>query len=369
MKPSNDLDTVLRDLYRDVADAPLPPHFWDTWPERLPRRRARATWSLVAAAAASVTVALVVGAVTWWALGARPPSTVTGGPTGVDTTKPAAPGSLAAAPDRLTARSSESPSSSANATAARSPAPASTESPAASPPDEIPATVDGQPVLIGRVMDAHAAAAADASPFLVGGILGWIIAHCFVPEDFPKSPLIVPCDDGTLLYPSDIAALGFHGGVRVVLEGTPPARHGLRWPGDRLVVLKVHVHDPRARACPGEYRERCDRAIVVDELVWAPPESQVPTPVPTPSPSPVDGAWPDGIPTAVKSQKVLRGDTLRAYLLEVPDDTPFLIGGSAGTGLDRCVDGPVLPDPFFKSCMRCDAGSLVRTSCSVPGSR
>ena len=225
-----------------------------------------------------------------------------------------------------------------------------TAAPTWTPESGVPSEVDGRPVLVGDALTQHVAAATDDEPFLAGGVLGSVIAGCFVPDDFPKTPLIVPCDDGTILYPSGAARYADDPGVRVVIDGEPRTRDGLRWPQRGLVVLQVHVHDARARDCPAPYRERCDRAVVVDELVWAPPETQVPTPTPEPRPTPHGGVWPDGVPESVDGEVVLRGDELRKHLDRVDGPEPFLVGGTAGTGLDRCGESDPAPDAFFKPC-------------------
>jgi len=149
----------------------------------------------------------------------------------------------------------------------RGPAPGA--SPSSSPratqdADGIPLDVAGRTVLRGSAIDEHIAATIDATPFLVGGWVHEVLADCYVPADFPQTPLLAPCGDGALLTDSDPLRGQSDWGRRLVVE---PARvFGIGGP----LVLRVHVHDPRAGDCPSAYRLRCETAIVVEAAMWVP---------------------------------------------------------------------------------------------------
>jgi hypothetical protein len=120
-------------------------------------------------------------------------------------------------------------------------------------PGAMPTTIGGEPVLRGETIAAYVAAATDDTPFLIGGLIDFFfVVDCFVPPDFPETLLLRPCGG----WPSI-------GGIALVTDDWHPT------PSQRY-VLRVHVHDPRAADCPPAYREQCERAVVVDEVVWQP---------------------------------------------------------------------------------------------------
>ena len=120
-------------------------------------------------------------------------------------------------------------------------------------PGAMPTSMNGEPVLRGDEIRAHIASATDDTPFLIGGLIDFFgIADCYVPPDFPETPLLLPCGG----WPS-------MGGIHLVTDDWHPT------PSQRY-VLRVHVHNPRAAACPAAYRDQCERAVVVDEVVWQP---------------------------------------------------------------------------------------------------
>lgn len=125
--------------------------------------------------------------------------------------------------------------------------------------DPIPAEIDGEPVLRGGAIEAHVAAAIDDTSFLVGGFIGpYFIVDCFVPPDFPRTPLLSECGQ----WPSLLQETGS------TQFGLQLVSNGVTLVPVQFVVLRVHVHDPLAAECPDDYRERCERAVVVEELLW-----------------------------------------------------------------------------------------------------
>lgn len=131
---------------------------------------------------------------------------------------------------------------------------------------DFPMQVGGERVLTVVEAIEHVATIADDRPFLIGGWLYVVLVDCFVPEDFPTTPLLVPCDSGFRLEPSFRQGRGLSFPIVV-----PPDGAGLPSGLDLQVVVKVHVHDPRAGDCPPKYRERCERSVVVEDTVWHSP--------------------------------------------------------------------------------------------------
>lgn len=136
-----------------------------------------------------------------------------------------------------------------------------------------PVEIDGERVFTTEEALAQVAASDSAVPFLVGGFVYFAQGDCFVPPDFPFTPLLAPCGGGFLLSPSR-RPLG--GGFRLVIDNEV-ALHASGEP----VVLRVHAHDPLAAQCPPNYRDQCEAAIVVDELVWPTPAAGSPSAAPT----------------------------------------------------------------------------------------
>jgi hypothetical protein len=149
--------------------------------------------------------------------------------------------------------------------------------------DGIPTVISGEPVLRDQAIAAHILASTDAGPFLVAGYPTFVQTNCFIPSGLPSSPLTAPCDDGWLLAdepngtglvprPNNHSLLGVY---RLVLSSGLPG-----WPdgSGSPVVLRVHVRDQRASACPAAIKQACDDAIVVDSVVWS-PASGTPSPV------------------------------------------------------------------------------------------
>jgi hypothetical protein len=104
------------------------------------------------------------------------------------------------------------------------------------------------------------------------------------------------------------------------------------------VVIRLHTGDPRASDCAEEDRHFCERAIVVDEVVWQ-------------SPPPSDrmaGRYPDGIPSESAGEAVFRPKDISST--PFPSGQRFLLGGwsptlewkpcpSAGGGLGTSCGG------------------------------
>lgn len=143
-------------------------------------------------------------------------------------------------------------------TAVDSSNPGRSASPLASPPSVVEPT-DQVTVLRGAAIGSAVAEATDDSPFLIGGRLSFVIADCFTPADFPETPLLRVCGDGLILRDR-----AFGAPLASDMEAT-----GLTFADDAIVV-RVHTRDRRAEDCPPAYRVRCERAIVVEQVVWRP---------------------------------------------------------------------------------------------------
>lgn len=154
------------------------------------------------------------------------------------------------------------PSSSGSAvpssTAVDSSNPGRSASPLASPSSGVEPT-DQVTVLRGAAIGSAVTEATDDSPFLIGGRLSYVLADCFVPADFPETPLLRVCGDGLILRD-----LAFRAPLASDMEAT-----GLTFSDDAIVV-RVHTRDPRAADCPPAYLVRCEQAIVVEQVVWRP---------------------------------------------------------------------------------------------------
>jgi hypothetical protein len=122
----------------------------------------------------------------------------------------------------------------------------------------IPTLVHGEPVLTGAAVQPQIAAAVDDTPFLVGGRVSLYGTDCYVPHDFPATPLLRACGDGFFMELGE--AIDYR--VRLAGDINPDD-------AERAVVLRVHLHDSRAAACPDRYRVRCDQAVVVEAIVWS----------------------------------------------------------------------------------------------------
>lgn len=146
----------------------------------------------------------------------------------------------------------------------------------------MPNEIDGEHVFEGWAIPRRIEEARDSNPFLILGRLRFESTDCFVPPDYPSTPLLRPCNDGTVLQSTKNGETYWGAPILGDLGGAP---------GTRSIVLRVHVHDSRAADCPSAYREQCERAVVADEVVWptggGPLPAATPTPVPTPTASPL----------------------------------------------------------------------------------
>jgi hypothetical protein len=143
--------------------------------------------------------------------------------------------------------------------------------------DGIPRAVDGEPVLRGAeaiALAARKAAAADTTPFLVGG---WVTYEpgdrfCTIGSVGPNVPWSHDCikaaisDVAGALQPKLTTAVTFHFVLTAMASGGGP------------VVARVGVHDPRASSC-GTAAAACDRMMVVQQVVWAGDAGTAPRPI------------------------------------------------------------------------------------------
>ena len=127
--------------------------------------------------------------------------------------------------------------------------------------DGIPREIDGEVVLRGSDIAATVAASVDDTPFLIGGwATGPIRWRCVPSSSDGPRPALLPCGAGTAIHLMDgpdrtdgILVMSLDQGVRPVPGAT---------------VLRVHLHDSLAATCPETNRTACERAIVLDEVMW-----------------------------------------------------------------------------------------------------
>ena len=156
--------------------------------------------------------------------------------------------------------------------------------------DDIPATIDGQPVLSIAQGKTQATGASTSQPFLIGGWFAAFSLSCPAPPANTPMSSLVPSCDGILLtdLPHDVGvALNDLQAGFITPIYLPGASAGLIARAGR-VVYRVHVHDPSAADCPASLQARCQIAIVVEALVW----QGIPPIIPlgsAPSPSPTGG--------------------------------------------------------------------------------
>jgi hypothetical protein len=300
-----------RDVRREWFSRPVPPG-----PVSRPRRRA----GIVAGAAVvvfSVTVAIV-------ALGQAPARV-----------PPVGGSPLASSGTSVGPAASATASVTASGVAQASPAVSA--SPTAGPvdiggsyPDGIPRTIDGRPVLRPAVAETHAAATTDDTPFLVGGWATQAYRFCsFHAIDMP-SPFLW-CSPNFLGEKADVG----------ILE-VAPDRTDI--PLGR-VVLEVHTHDVRAADCVATDRVYCRAALVVDAVVWQGSAPSAPV---------VTSRYPDGIPSSLGGEAVLRPASAIAQASAATDDSSFFVGGwRRGPVAYSCpavLSGSVTPNPLAPGC-------------------
>lgn len=204
---------------------------------------------------------------------------------------------------------STSPSSTPGATPSGPPA-ATPSAMTSAYADGIPRSIGAEPVYRGPEAAAHAAATTDATPFLVGGRYNAIVAACgpVIGSPRPTSPLAPVCE-ATLLD-----------GIPVIPNGLlAGARDGMS-----EFVVRVHVLDPRAAACVPTLRPRCEKAIVVEQVVWVGPVAQGDHRADV-----VDalaGRFEDGLPRSVAGKPVHRGSEAITFAASVGETSSFLVG-------------------------------------------
>lgn len=204
---------------------------------------------------------------------------------------------------------STSPSTSARATPSGPPATTSSETSTYS--DGLPRSIDGQPVYRGPEAATHAAAMTDATPFLVGGRYNALVSACapVVGSPRPTSPLAPACEASLLDW------------IPIIPDGLlVGARDGVS-----DFVVRAHVLDPRAAACAPVLRPKCEKAIVVEQVLWVGPVAQGDHRADV-----VDalaGRFEDGLPRSIGGQPVHRGSEAIAFASTVGDTSTFLVGG------------------------------------------
>jgi hypothetical protein len=145
--------------------------------------------------------------------------------------------------------------------------PPMTASPAASPDatdqaasNVYPTSIDGEPVYVGTGVTDHLSHVSDDTPFFVGGVVTQLSRDCFIPADWPTSPLLPTCG-GNWALTSTSASGSF--GIAPVFDD--PSYVLLDIPA----VYKAHIHDPRAADCPATYRAQCEAAFAIDGAAWS----------------------------------------------------------------------------------------------------
>lgn len=133
--------------------------------------------------------------------------------------------------------------------------------------DGLPATYMGQPVYRGDAIGEHIDADTSSSSFFIGGWLRGILVDCDAPPSpRPSSPLAPWCPSGWFLAdhrpvrPDTLTPLHLIVGEHVTLSG---------WGMADPVILRVHAHDAQAATCAEVIRAECERAVVVEAIVWS----------------------------------------------------------------------------------------------------
>lgn len=177
--------------------------------------------------------------------------------------------------------------------------------------DGLPRSIGGQPVYRGPEAATHAVAMTDATPFLMGGRYALLVSACapVIGPPRPTNPLLPTCEV-------------------TLLDGIPVIPNGLlvfARDGVTEVVVRAHVTDPRSVACGPLLQPRCEKAIVVEQVLWVGPVAQgdhradvVDT---------LAGRFEDGLPRSIGGQPVHRGSEAITFATTVGDTSPFLVGG------------------------------------------
>lgn len=134
--------------------------------------------------------------------------------------------------------------------------------------DGVPAQIDGQRVYrIGEQAEWQQL----AGSFLLGVWPEYFAISC--PPGYPPvadaaSPDLVAFCAGYQLLPSSARTTG-SGGTGGLSSAAAPRGSGVFGPWNgRLVIVRVHTHDPEATECSEVMRAACDMAVVAEEVVW-----------------------------------------------------------------------------------------------------
>jgi hypothetical protein len=144
--------------------------------------------------------------------------------------------------------------------------PSAQPSPSPTPASNVlgfPAAIGGEPVLLGREIEARVAVAVDDTPFLIGGVLSEAPfgIECL-------SPILPPTDPGLVNTCTDPYLLSAY--VALYLSRYHPGATDIGKLHD-LVVYRVHVRDPLAGTCSAatpDWQQQCLDAIVIEKVVW-----------------------------------------------------------------------------------------------------
>lgn len=137
-------------------------------------------------------------------------------------------------------------------------------------PDGLPRTIDGAPVLLGAAALAHARAATDDAPFLIGGWVTWVPGVRFCTLFADGSTWLRDCGRPAL---SDLA-----GAQDPALTDAITFRFVLSQVATGPIVARVRVHDSRSSTC-GTATAECDRMMVALGIVWAGDDATTPRPL------------------------------------------------------------------------------------------
>lgn len=259
-------DRLREALRRRTGDGHLPDGFVARLirdlPAREPRRSAwlRPARGVVSAVTLVVVVALLLAVARPDLLGGNP------GPSAIRSQEPTVRGSAAAL------GTTQIPAVNPGAGPTMTPGPTATGPSSARYDDGIPREFDGQPVLHGlAAVSSRLKAVPDMAPFLVGG---WVRV---TPPDVPMS---CPALAGTTWLNSCRGPwFAFLAGTSAFPLAVPITFHFVTGPPSTgPVVVKVHVHDPRAPEC-GAQAPACAQAMVVERILWTGDSATDPRPL------------------------------------------------------------------------------------------
>jgi hypothetical protein len=287
----DDLEIRLRDRMERLSDAvPVAPaHVATSRVVRAPGVRGQGRRLGLAAAIAAVVIAAVGAAALgsgllgeWRKASATPSAPLASVPSSAATSPgpTASPSAAPASPSAEPSGGAPSPSQSAAAVPSEDAWPRYA--------DGIPSMWAGSPVLRGGdalVMAARLTAAGDTTPFLIGGWLS--VVHGVFGCTLQPSGLAHWATQCNGAYLSDQAG---GGGVNMAPAITfSLLDNGLANPVDGLktspVIVRVHVHDPRASKCTGDNFTggsnfaTCDGMMIAEEILWTGDAVTAPRPI------------------------------------------------------------------------------------------